>query len=183
MTLYNNIAERSVRGSCVGKKNYLFFGSDSGGARAAIAYSLIETCRLNHIDPHRYLQYVLERIADHPINRVAELLRNRVVLDAWRTHRGRAILCVGARGLGRRRLALFADARSSQLEAATIDFVGHGSLVNRLADGRVQSLQQIREGFALASHEAGQKRLIANGDGRAFDRGHPPDADVAARLI
>lgn len=69
----NNIAERSVRGSCVGKKNYLFFGSDSGGERAAIAYSLIETCRLNHIDPHRYLQYVLERIADHPINRVDEL--------------------------------------------------------------------------------------------------------------
>lgn len=70
----NNIAERSVRGSCVGKKNYLFFGSDSGGERAAIAYSLIETCKLNHIDPQRYLQYVLERIADHPINRVEELL-------------------------------------------------------------------------------------------------------------
>jgi len=70
----NNIAERSVRGSCVGKKNYLFFGSDSGGERAAIVYSLVETCRLNHIDPHRYLQYVLERIADHPINRVDELL-------------------------------------------------------------------------------------------------------------
>jgi len=70
----NNIAERSVRGSCVGKKNYLFFGSDSGGERAAIAYSLIETCKLNHIDPQRYLQYVLERIADHPISRVEELL-------------------------------------------------------------------------------------------------------------
>jgi hypothetical protein len=70
----NNIAERSVRGSCVGKKNYLFFGSDSGGERAAIAYSLIETCKLNHIDPNRYLEYVLERIADHPINRVEELL-------------------------------------------------------------------------------------------------------------
>jgi transposase len=70
----NNIAERSVRGSCVGKKNYLFFGSDSGGKRAAIAYSLIETCKLNHIDPNRYLQYVLERIADYPINRVEELL-------------------------------------------------------------------------------------------------------------
>jgi len=48
----------------------LFFGSDSGGERAAIAYSLIETCKLNHIDPQRYLQYVLERIADHPINRL-----------------------------------------------------------------------------------------------------------------
>lgn len=70
----NNIAERSVRGSCVGKKNYLFFGSDSGGERAAIAYSLIETCKLNHIDPQRYLQYVLERIADYPINRIEELL-------------------------------------------------------------------------------------------------------------
>ena len=70
----NNIAERSVRGACVGKKNYLFFGSDSGGARAAIAYSLVETCKLNNIDPQRYLQYVIERIADHPINRVEELL-------------------------------------------------------------------------------------------------------------
>ena len=70
----NNIAERSVRGIGVGRKNYLFFGSDSGGERAAIIYSLIETCKLNHIDPQRYLHYVLERIADHPINRIAELL-------------------------------------------------------------------------------------------------------------
>jgi len=70
----NNIAERSVRGACVGKKNYLFFGSDSGGERAAIAYSLIESCKLNNIDPQRYLHYVLERIADYPINRVEELL-------------------------------------------------------------------------------------------------------------
>jgi transposase len=70
----NNIAERSVRGVGVGRKNYLFFGSDTGGARAAIIYSLIETCKLNHIDPQRYLQYVLERIADHPINRIEELL-------------------------------------------------------------------------------------------------------------
>jgi transposase len=70
----NNIAERSVRGAGVGRKNYLFFGSDSGGERAAIIYSLIETCKLNHIDPQRYLHYVLERIAEHPINRIAELL-------------------------------------------------------------------------------------------------------------
>jgi transposase len=59
----------------------LFFGSDSGGERAAIAYSLIETCKLNHIDPQRYLQYVLERIADHPINRVEELLPWNVVVQ------------------------------------------------------------------------------------------------------
>jgi transposase len=70
----NNIAERSIRGAGIGRKNYLFFGSDSGGERAAIAYSLIETCKLNHIDPQCYLEYVLERIADHPINRIEELL-------------------------------------------------------------------------------------------------------------
>ena len=52
----------------------MFFGSDNDGDRAAILYSLIETCKLNGIDPQRYLQYVLERIADHPINRVHELL-------------------------------------------------------------------------------------------------------------
>jgi len=63
-----------VRGVGIGRKNYMFFGSDNGGDRAAILYSLIETCKLNGIDPQRYLQYVLERIADHPINRVYELL-------------------------------------------------------------------------------------------------------------
>ena len=63
-----------MRGVGIGRKNYMFFGSDNGGDRAAILYSLIETCKLNGIDPQRYLQYVLERIADHPINRVYELL-------------------------------------------------------------------------------------------------------------
>ncbi|MGH7106120.1 MAG: IS66 family transposase [Acetobacteraceae bacterium] len=70
----NSIAERSIRGMGIGRRNYLFFGSDNGGERAAIIYSLIESCKLNHIDPHSYLQYVLERIADHPINRIEELL-------------------------------------------------------------------------------------------------------------
>jgi len=70
----NTIAERSIRGMGIGRRNFLFFGSDSGGERAAIIYSLIETCKLNNIDPQRYLQYVLERIADHPINRINELL-------------------------------------------------------------------------------------------------------------
>ena len=69
----NNAAERSIRGMGVGRRNYLFFGSDSGGERAAIIYALIETCKLNNIDPQCYLQHVLERIADHPINRVEEL--------------------------------------------------------------------------------------------------------------
>jgi transposase len=70
----NNIAERSIRGVGVGGKNYLFFGSDTGGERTAIIYSLIESCKLNKIDPQRYLHYVLERIADHPINRIEDLL-------------------------------------------------------------------------------------------------------------
>ena len=70
----NNIAERSIRGIGTGRRNYLFFGSDSDGERAAIIYSLVESCKLNHIDPQRYLHYVLERIADHPINRIDELL-------------------------------------------------------------------------------------------------------------
>jgi len=70
----NLIAERSIRGMGIGRRNFLFFGSDSGGERAAIIYSLIESCKLNHIDPQAYLQYVLERIADHPINKIDQLL-------------------------------------------------------------------------------------------------------------
>jgi transposase len=58
----------------LGRKNYLFAGSDAGGEYAAALYSLIGTAKLNGIDPEAYLRQVLERIADHPINRVAELL-------------------------------------------------------------------------------------------------------------
>jgi transposase len=70
----NNIAERSLRAIALGRKNYLFAGSDAGGQRAAILYSLLGTAKLNGIDPEAYLRYVLERIAEHPINRVDELL-------------------------------------------------------------------------------------------------------------
>ena len=56
------------------RKNYLFAGSDSGGARAAAMYTLIETAKLNGLDPESYLRDVINRIADHPINRIAELL-------------------------------------------------------------------------------------------------------------
>jgi IS66 C-terminal element len=58
----------------IGRKNYLFAGSDRGGERAAAMYSLIETAKLNGIDPQAYLRDVLGRIADHPINRINELL-------------------------------------------------------------------------------------------------------------
>ena len=70
----NNAAERSIRGVALGRKNYLFAGSDAGGERAAAVYSLIETARLNGRDPEAWLRDVLTRIADHPVNRVAEFL-------------------------------------------------------------------------------------------------------------
>jgi hypothetical protein len=57
-----------------GHRIYLFAGSDAGGERAAAVYSLIETAKLNRLDPEAYLRNVLARIADHPINRIAELL-------------------------------------------------------------------------------------------------------------
>jgi transposase len=70
----NNAAERAVRGIAIGRKNWTFAGSDSGGQRAAAIYTLIETCKLNHIDPRAWLADVLARIADHPARRIAELL-------------------------------------------------------------------------------------------------------------
>ena len=58
----------------LGRRNYLFAGSDAGGERAANIYSLISTALLNEMDPYLYLRQLLERIAEHPINRIAELL-------------------------------------------------------------------------------------------------------------
>jgi transposase len=70
----NNTAERALRVVALGRKNYLFAGSDAGGERAAAIYSLIGTAKLNGLDPETYLRDVLSRIADHPINRIEELL-------------------------------------------------------------------------------------------------------------
>jgi len=70
----NNAAERSMRPMTLGRKNWLFAGSDSGGQSAAAAYSLIQTAKLNELDPEDYLRQVLQRIADHPARRVHELL-------------------------------------------------------------------------------------------------------------
>ncbi len=70
----NNAAERALRAVALGRKNYLFAGSDTGGQRAAAIYSLIGTAKLNGLDPEAYLREVLARIADHPVNRIGELL-------------------------------------------------------------------------------------------------------------
>lgn len=70
----NNAAERALRAVALGRKNYLFVGSDTGGERAAALYSLIGTAKLNGLDPEAYLRHVLERIATHHVNRVDELL-------------------------------------------------------------------------------------------------------------
>ena len=75
----NNIAENALRGCCLGRKNFLFLGADSGGERAAAMYSLIGTARMNGIDPEAYLRYVFTHIADYPINKVADLLPWNVV--------------------------------------------------------------------------------------------------------
>jgi transposase len=70
----NSAAERALRAVAIGRKNYLFFGSDSGGERAAVFYTLIGTAKLNGLDPSFYLRTVLANIAEHPINRIGELL-------------------------------------------------------------------------------------------------------------
>lgn len=70
----NNAAERALRSVCLGKKNWLFFGNDHGGDRSAMMYSLIETCKLNGINPETYLKHVLQHLPDWQINRIDELL-------------------------------------------------------------------------------------------------------------
>lgn len=72
--LTNNAAERALRGIALGRKAWLFAGSDRGGERAAAMYSLIVTAKLNDIDPRAWLADVLARIADHPVKRLDELL-------------------------------------------------------------------------------------------------------------
>ncbi|MDP3961713.1 MAG: IS66 family transposase [Pseudorhodobacter sp.] len=74
LELDNNICERSIRPVTLGRKNYLFMGSKGGGKAAAIAYSLIETCRMNSVDPEAWLRWVLARVADHKMPRLEELM-------------------------------------------------------------------------------------------------------------
>jgi hypothetical protein len=82
---HNNVAERALRAVALGRKNYLFAGSDAGGERAAAIYSLIGTAKLNGLDPEAYLRNVLSRLADHPINRIGELLPWNVAPESAKT--------------------------------------------------------------------------------------------------
>jgi uncharacterized protein (DUF1810 family) len=68
----NNICERSIRPIALGRKNDLFMGSIGGGKAAAIAYTLIETAKMNGVDPEAWLTWVLEHLPDHKINRIDE---------------------------------------------------------------------------------------------------------------
>jgi hypothetical protein len=76
----NNAAERALRVVALGRKNYLFAGSNAGGERAAAIYSLLGSAKLNGLDPELYLHHVLDRIADHPISRINDLLPWNVAL-------------------------------------------------------------------------------------------------------
>jgi hypothetical protein len=77
----NNLAERVLRIVAIGRKNWLFAGSDAGAERAAIIYSLIASCKLSEIDPFEYLRDVLERVSTHPASKIAELTPS-----GWKRH-------------------------------------------------------------------------------------------------
>ena len=70
----NNAAERALRAVALGRKNFLFAGSDAGGERAAAIYSLVGSAKLNDLDPEAYLRFVIERIADYRISELDDLL-------------------------------------------------------------------------------------------------------------
>jgi len=74
LEISNNAAERAIRPLAIGRKNWLFAGSDTGGERAAIIYTIVETAKLNSLEPEAYLRNIITRIADHPINRIDDLL-------------------------------------------------------------------------------------------------------------
>lgn len=63
-----------MRPVTLGRKNYLFMGSEAGGKSVAIAYTLIETCKTNQVNPEAWVAWVLERVQDHPVNRIQEFL-------------------------------------------------------------------------------------------------------------
>lgn len=78
----NNIAENSLRCVAVGRKNWLFSGSDAGGERSGVLYSLIGTCQLNSMGPEAWLRYVICHIQEWPVNQIRELLPWKVDINS-----------------------------------------------------------------------------------------------------
>jgi len=78
LNIDNNLIENSIRPIALGRKNYLFAGSHNGAKRSAMFYSFFACCKLNNINPQKWLQYVLENIADHKVNKLHELLPNNI---------------------------------------------------------------------------------------------------------
>ena len=74
LELDNNTAERAMKPAAIGRKNWMFAGSERGGHSMAIAFTLIETAKLNKVDLQAWLTWVLERVADHKINKIDELM-------------------------------------------------------------------------------------------------------------
>ncbi len=80
LDICNNAAERAIRPLALGRKNWVFAGADTGGERAATIYTIIETARLNGVDPEAYLRSIITRIDDHPAKRISELLPWNITL-------------------------------------------------------------------------------------------------------
>jgi len=74
LCMTNNAAEREIRAVAVGRHNWTFAGSDEGGRRAAAMFTLINSCKLNGVDPQAWLAHVLAHLPDHPASRIAEML-------------------------------------------------------------------------------------------------------------
>lgn len=74
LEISNNAAERAIRPLAIGRKNWLFAGSDTGGDRAATIYTIIETAKMNGLEPEAYLRDIITRIADYPMKQIADLL-------------------------------------------------------------------------------------------------------------
>ncbi len=77
LSIDNNVAENALRRVALGRKNWLFVGSDNGGRTAAILYSLISTCKRHKVEPWAYLRDVLTRIPQTPADKLADLLPDR----------------------------------------------------------------------------------------------------------
>ena len=78
LNIDNNPVENSIRPVAIGRKNYLFAGSHEAAQRSAMLYSLLGTCKLHGIEPHAWLSDVLQKIAEHHVSKIAELLPHRM---------------------------------------------------------------------------------------------------------